>query len=93
LANVGYARVSTLDQDFSLQLDALAAAGCDKIFEDRASGVRAGRAGLKAALARRGVGFHSLTVAIDITTPGGRLMFHLFAAPGQAAGSERAADV
>ncbi len=50
MANVGYARVSTLDQDLSLQLDALAAAGCDKVFEDHASGARADREGLRAAL-------------------------------------------
>ena len=114
LANVGYARVSTLDQDLSLQLDALAAAGCAKMFEDRASGTSADRAGLQAALAyirkgemlvvwkmerigrllphlietvaaleRRGVGFRSLTEAIDTTTPSGRLVFQVFRALGQ----------
>ena len=36
-----------------------------------------------AALATRGVGFRSITEAIDTTTPGGRLVFHLFAALGQ----------
>jgi DNA invertase Pin-like site-specific DNA recombinase len=36
-----------------------------------------------AALECRGVGFRSLTEAIDTTTPGGRLVFHLFAALGQ----------
>ena len=46
----GYARVSTLDQNPGLQLDALSAAGCERIFEDRASGARSGRAGLAEAL-------------------------------------------
>ena len=50
MANVGYARVSTLDQDLALQLDALAAAGCSQIFEDHASGARVDREGLQAAL-------------------------------------------
>jgi DNA invertase Pin-like site-specific DNA recombinase len=32
------------------------------------------------SLAERGVGFHSLQEAIDTTTPGGKLVFHVFAA-------------
>jgi len=114
MANVGYARVSTTDQDTALQLDALAAAGCSQVFEDHASGAQVNRAGLRKALAfvrdgdvlvtwkldrlgrslphlietvaaleKRGVGFHSITEAIDTTTPGGRLVFHLFGALGQ----------
>ncbi len=114
LTNIGYARVSTADQDPTLQHDALAVAGCTKVFEDRASGARADRAGLQSALdyvregdvlvvwkldrlgrslphlietvaslADRGVGFRSITEAIDTTTPGGRLVFHLFGALGQ----------
>lgn len=106
--------MSTQDQNLSLQLDALAAAGCEKVFEDRASGDRADRAGLQAALdyvrdgevlvvwkldrlgrslphlietvtelAKRGVGFRSLTEAIDTAAPGGRLVFHIFGALGQ----------
>ncbi len=35
------------------------------------------------ALAKRGVGFRSLTEAIDTTTSGGRLVFHIFGALGQ----------
>ena len=112
---IGYARVSTFDQELALQLDALGHAGCGRIFEDRGvSGARAERPGLGQALAyvrdgdvlvvwkldrlgrslphlietvtaleRRGAGLRSLTEAIDTTTPGGRLIFHVFGALGQ----------
>lgn len=114
MANIGYVRVSSADQDLALQLDVLAIAGCVKIFEDRASGVCANRTGLQealgyvrdgdvlvtwkldrlgrslshlietvAALENRGVGFRSVTELIDTTTPGGRLIFHLFGALAQ----------
>ena len=114
MAAIGYARVSTIDQDLALQLDALAKAGCDRVFQDKASGAKADRPGLTAALSfvregdiltvwkldrlgrslphlietvnaleARGVSFRSLTEAIDTTTPGGRLVFHIFGALGQ----------
>jgi len=47
---VGYARVSTMDQNISLQLDALNQAGCEKIFQDKVSGAKMIRPGLQAAL-------------------------------------------
>ena len=48
---IGYARVSTDDQNMSLQLDALQAAGCEKIFTDQLSGATTKRPGLDEALA------------------------------------------
>ena len=48
--NIGYARVSTDDQNLNLQLDALAKAGCEKVFLDKASGARTRRPGLDDAL-------------------------------------------
>jgi DNA invertase Pin-like site-specific DNA recombinase len=111
---VGYARVSTSEQDMALQLDALAAAGCVQVFQDAASGAKADRPGLTAALSyvrngdilvvwkldrlgrslphlietatnleKRRIGFRSLTEAIDTTTSGGRLIFHILGALGQ----------
>jgi DNA invertase Pin-like site-specific DNA recombinase len=108
---LGYARVSTTDQQPQLQVDALTSAGCYRVFVETASGARSDRPVLAqvldqlrpgdtlvvwkldrlgrslrhlvdtvTALADRGIGFRSLQEAIDTTTPGGKLVFHVFAA-------------
>ena len=46
---IGYARVSTLDQNLELQTEALNKAGCKKIFGDKISGSRTERSGLTKA--------------------------------------------
>jgi DNA invertase Pin-like site-specific DNA recombinase len=47
---IGYARVSTDDQNLDLQIDALNRAGCERIFSDEISGAKAHRPGLAEAL-------------------------------------------
>ena len=109
---IGYARVSTEEQNLSLQKQALKAAECKVIIEDQGiSGGQVTRPGLADAVARlkkgdvlvvwkldrlgrslahlieiingigkAGAGFASLTEAIDTTTAGGRLIFHMMGA-------------
>ena len=47
---IGYARVSTQDQNLDLQRAALAQAGCERVVEDKAGGTREDRPGLANAL-------------------------------------------
>ena len=110
---IGYARVSTVDQNLALQRDALTEAGCAKIFTEQMSGAVTDRPALHDALefarsgdtlivwkldrlARsmkqlietveslriRGIGFRSLTEALDTTTAQGRHVFHMFGGAG-----------
>lgn len=48
--NIGYARVSTQDQNLDLQRQALEKSGCSKIYDDVISGIRQQRPGLTLAL-------------------------------------------
>ena len=47
---IGYARVSTMDQNPALQMDALREVGCERIFTEKASGSHLDRPQLQAAL-------------------------------------------
>lgn len=73
---IGYARVSTSEQDVQLQLDALRKAGCDKanLFVDKASGARSERPGLEACIAALHPGDTLLVWRLDRL---GRSMPHL----------------
>lgn len=109
---IGYARVSTLDQNPELQLERLREAGCEKIIVEKASGARVDRPELSRllrdilregdtlvvwkldrlarslkqlietaeGLKHRGIGLVSLTDAIDTSSPGGMLVFHMLGA-------------
>jgi len=75
-ARIGYARVSTPEQDISLQIDALERAGCSRIFQDVASGAKAQRKGLDEALAYLRLGDTLVVWKIDRL---GRSLAHLVA--------------
>lgn len=108
---IGYARVSSQEQNLDLQKDALKRAGCEKIIEDVITGKAEVRSGLDrvkellregdvlvvwrldrlgrslkhlielmAEFEKQKIGFQSLQESIDTTTPGGRLVFHIFGA-------------
>jgi DNA invertase Pin-like site-specific DNA recombinase len=47
---IGYARVSTQDQNLSLQKDALKKAGCERIYTDKTGGAETNRSGLDKTL-------------------------------------------
>jgi len=108
---IGYARVSTQDQNPELQADALRREGAEQIFQEKVTGGLRERPELSHCLRtlRKGdilvvwkldrlarslkdlveivqdlhdreIGFKSVTEAIDTTSPGGRLVFHIFGA-------------
>lgn len=62
---IGYARVSTDEQDTAAQQDALRGQGCALIYEDKASGASKDRPNLARALERMGPGDTLLVVRID----------------------------
>jgi DNA invertase Pin-like site-specific DNA recombinase len=66
VATIGYARVSSTDQDFDSQVERLAAAGCSKVFSEKASGKSTnGRYALDKAVRELQPGDTLVTVRLD----------------------------
>jgi DNA invertase Pin-like site-specific DNA recombinase len=65
MSSLGYARVSTAHQTLDQQHDALRAAGVDRIFDDKMSGAREDRPGLRALLDYAREGDTVTVVALD----------------------------
>ncbi|WP_077727624.1 recombinase family protein, partial [Escherichia coli] len=77
---IGYVRVSTNDQNTDLQRNALVCAGCEQIFEDKLSGTKTDRPGLKRALKRLQKGDTLVVWKLDRL---GRRMQHLISLVGE----------
>jgi DNA invertase Pin-like site-specific DNA recombinase len=73
---IGYARVSTDEQNLDLQRDALTKAGCEQIYTDRVSGTKAMRPGLTEALSHLRSGDTLVVWRLDRL---GRSLTHLIA--------------
>ena len=71
---IGYVRVSTNDQNTDLQRNALNCAGCELIFEDKISGTKSDRPGLKKLLRTLSAGDTLVVWKLDRL---GRSMRHL----------------
>jgi DNA invertase Pin-like site-specific DNA recombinase len=78
--DIGYARVSTREQDLSGQVGDLTAAGCAKIFREKASGARGDRAELAKVLRRLGPGDVLVVTRLDRLARSTRDLLNVLAA-------------
>ena len=89
MAIMGYARVSTRDQDLTAQLDALKAAGAETVFREKVSGVRADRPQLAKLMASLKVGDIVVVTKLDRLGRSTRELLELIERIGKAGASFR----
>jgi DNA invertase Pin-like site-specific DNA recombinase len=89
MSTIGYARVSTQDQDLSAQLDALKHAGAVRIYREKISGVRADRPELAKVMRSLGKGDVLVITKIDRLARSTRELLNLIAAIAEAGASLR----